>query len=260
MKAFLVALLVAVVSAVITGQAGAADQTTGWKQSGVIAANEARQAAAADQEFVYAIDNKVVVKYNRQTGEQIATSTGDALHLNSGFFHNGKLYCAHSNYPMKPEQSIVKVLDVQTMELTDAKDFGDSKHGSLTVVLQDQGAWWCVFARYGDDNHKTVLVKYTPEWKESGVWTFPESVVSQLGKYSISGAIWKDSMLLATGHDDPVLFRLQLPDSGSVLKHVDTVDAPFTGQGIAIDPVTGGLIGINRKNRQVIFAIPDHLN
>ncbi|WP_437194265.1 endonuclease [Planctomicrobium sp. SH527] len=255
----LIVLFVAVVSGVLTGQAGAADQTSGWKQSGTISAVEARQAAAADHEFVYAIDNKVVVKYNRRTGERLAESTGDALHLNSGFFHNGKMYCAHSNYPMKPEQSIVKVLDVQTMELTDAKDFGDSQHGSLTVVLFHQDAWWCVFARYGDENQKTVLVKYTPSWKESGVWTFPESVVSRLGKYSISGGVWKDSMLLTTGHDDPVLFRLQLPQEGCVLTHVDSVDAPFTGQGIAVDPVTGGLVGINRKNRQVIFAISDML-
>jgi hypothetical protein len=30
--------------------------------------------------------------------------------------------------------------------------------------------------------------------------------------------------------------------------------APFTGQGIADDPATGGLVGIDRKQRQIVFA------
>jgi hypothetical protein len=32
------------------------------------------------------------------------------------------------------------------------------------------------------------------------------------------------------------------------------VAAPFTGQGIAPDPVSGGLVGIDRKNRQILLA------
>ena len=51
-----------------------------------------------------------------------------------------------------------------------------------------------------------------------------------------------------------VLFRLQLPTEGSVLEYLDSEPAPFTGQGIAHDPVTSGLIGIHRGKRQLIFA------
>ena len=40
----------------------------------------------------------------------------DAKHLNSGFFHDGKLYCAHSNYPKLPESSQLMVLDPDTMK------------------------------------------------------------------------------------------------------------------------------------------------
>jgi hypothetical protein len=30
--------------------------------------------------------------------------------------------------------------------------------------------------------------------------------------------------------------------------------APFSGQGIAFDPVTDGLIGIHRAKRKIVFA------
>src|SRR5687768_12652021 len=93
-------------------------QSTGvvaWKAISSIAAPEANQAAAVDGRFAYAIDNKVIAKYDRISGERVAVSTGSASHLNSGFFYDGKLYCAHSNYPRKPEQSEIKVLDPETM-------------------------------------------------------------------------------------------------------------------------------------------------
>jgi hypothetical protein len=82
-----------------------------YAQATVLAAPEANQAAAADEQFVYAIDNSVIAKYDRATGKRLAVSTGEAKHLNSGFLWKGKLYCAHSNYPRKPEQSEIMVLD-----------------------------------------------------------------------------------------------------------------------------------------------------
>ncbi len=229
-----------------------------WEQTGSIAAPEARQAAAADEKSVYAIDNKVVVRYDRETGEKLATSTGPAWHLNSGFILDVKMYCAHSNYPMKPEQSEIKVLDLQSMELSEFKSFPDPP-GSITVVLKKDGHWWCVFAHYKEDNAKTLLVKYDDKWNELARWTFPESVISGLGNYSISGAIWSGEELLATGHDEKLIYRLQVPEGSSVVRHLGTVKAPFTGQGIAVDPNTGGLIGINRKNKEVLFAMPKQM-
>jgi hypothetical protein len=234
----------------------AAESVAGWEQTAVLPAPEAHQAAAADENFVYAINNTTVARYDRNSGERIAVSRGAAQHLNSGFFHEGKLYCAHSNYPRKPERGEIKVLDLETMELTTFKDFGESPHGSLTWAIHEDGHWWCNFAHYGEDNHRTVLVKFDEDWQERGSWTYPPDVLSDLGRYSVSGAIWQDGLLLATGHDKQVVYRLKLPQRGSVLQSVDTVPAPFTGQGIAADPKTNGLVGINRAKRQIVFAQP----
>jgi hypothetical protein len=243
-----------VLASVVPARAAEPD---GWKQTAVLPAREAHQAAAADERFVYAINNTTVARYDRETGKRVAVSRGPARHLNSGFLHKGKLYCAHSNYPQKPDRSDIKVLDLETMELTTFKDFGESPHGSLTWAVFEDGHWWCNFARYDDENHRTVLVKYDDRWREQGTWTYPPEVVADLGRYSISGAIWRDGLLLATGHDKQVLYRLRLPEQGDVLEHVDTVPAPFTGQGIADDPKTGGLVGINRAKRLIVFAQAD---
>lgn len=233
----------------------AKDTDCAWKQTAVLNAPEAFQAAAADNRYVYAITNQRIAKYDRVTQRLVARSEGDAHHLNSGFLHEGKLYCAHSNYPLKSESSIIKVLDLKTMQLSDFHDFGHSVHGSLTVALFKDNAWWCVFAVYGkEENARTALVKFDQAWNEKQVWTFPESVVSDLGSSSISGGIWWDDEFLATGHDKKVLYRLKLPQTGTVLEHLATCETPFPGQGIAIDPKTGGLVGINRTNRQVVFA------
>jgi hypothetical protein len=66
-------------------------------QTATLAAPEANQAAAADERFVYAIDSTLVAKYDRTTKERIAISTGEAKHLNSGFFWRGKLYWPDRN-------------------------------------------------------------------------------------------------------------------------------------------------------------------
>ena len=224
-----------------------------WRETAVLAAPEAFQAAAADDSHVYAIANSKIAKYDRATGRPLATSSGPAQHLNSGFLWNGKLYAAHSNYPRLPEKSEIKVLDPATMQLTTFKDFGNYG-GSLTWAVREGDHWWCNFARYGDANAQTFLVKFDDQWREQGRWTYPQEVIRELGRNSLSGGIWREGSLLVTGHDDPVLFRLQLPTEGSVLKLVEKQGAPFSGQGFAADPKTGGLLGIRRSKRQVVFA------
>src|SRR5262245_45558382 len=97
-----------------------------WKQTGALEAPEAVQAAAADERHVYAIANSIVARYDRQTGQRLAISSGEAFHLNSGFLWKGRLFCAHSNYPKKPERSEIKILDLVSMKLETFKDFGDS--------------------------------------------------------------------------------------------------------------------------------------
>jgi len=234
-----------------------AAEPVGWKQTAMLAAPEAFQAAAADDKHVYATTNDHVARYDRASGKRVASSTGGAKHLNSGFLWQGKLYCAHSNYPLKPEQSEIKVLDLDSLALTTHKDFGNFG-GSLTWAVRHDGHWWCNFARYGADNGQTFVVKLTDEWREAGRWTYPPEVIGQLGRNSLSGGLWHNGSLLVTGHDDPLLFRLELPEEGTVLKLIEKQPVPFTGQGLAMDPTTGGLVGINRAKRQVVFASPEN--
>lgn len=224
-----------------------------WSTTKELRAPEAFQAAAVDKQHIYAIASTSVAKYDRRSGERIDVSTGDAKHLNSGFLWKEKLLCAHSNYPLIPEQSEIKVLDPVSMKLSTFHNFGDFG-GSLVWVIRHEDHWWCNFARYGDRNSETFLVRFDDQWKECGRWTYPEQVVDRLGQYSLSGGLWLGNELLATGHTKPELYRLRLPAEGNVLEFVERQSVPFTGQGIALDPVTGELVGISRVDRKVIFA------
>jgi hypothetical protein len=214
---------------------------------------DATQAAAADEKHVYAISNRRIAQYERESGKLVGISSGEAEHLNSGVFHEGKLYCAHSNYPKKPEESDIRVYDPETRKLTIYHMFMRPP-GSLTWCLPRNNEWWCHFAHYGPDNAKSLLIRYDADWKERGRWTYPKELVADWGKHSLSGAIWEGDTLLATNHDDPILYRLRVPNAGNVMEVVEVIEAPFTGQGIATDPKTGGLVGISRPKRQIIFA------
>jgi len=225
-----------------------------WAVAREISASEAVQAAAADEQAFYAISSTKIAKYDRKTGERVAVSQGKAEHLNSGFFWKGQLYCAHSNYPRVPEKSKIMALDPKTMQLSTFKDFGNAG-GSLTWAIRHQGSWWCNFAKYGPDNASTFLVRYDDAWNETGRWSYPAEVFSELHNYSFSGGIWHEDSLLLTGHDDPVLFRFTL-DSSNRLTLVEKQKIPFTGQGIAIDPITQGLVGIDRARRKIIQSKP----
>ena len=227
--------------------------TNAWQTVKELSTREAFQAAAADGEFVYAIASRQVAKYDRETGERIALSSGEAEHLNSGVLWRGKLLCAHSNYPQTPEHSEIKALNPRTMKLSTFQDFGNYG-GSLVWVVWHDDHWWCNFARYGDKNVETFLVRFNEGWIETGRWSYPQSVIDHLGNYSLSGGLWFRDELLVTGHDKQELYRLRLPASGTVLEFIGRENVPFTGQGIAVDFATGGLVGISRAERKVIFV------
>ena len=218
-----------------------------------IASPLANQAAAVDEQFIYAVDDAIIARYDRASGKELARSSGPAQHLNSGFLWQGKLYCAHSNFPKKPHQSDIRVLDPDTMKLTIFHAFEDPP-GSLTWAVRRGDHWWCCFAHYGKDNGKSFLVEYGDGWKEIGRWTFPPLLVADWGNYSLSGGIWQGEDLLTTGHDKKVIYRLRVPKEGKVVEVLDVIPSPFPGQGIATDPKSGGLVGIDRAKRQVLFA------
>jgi len=227
--------------------------TPAMRPVGSLRAPEAEQAAAADGRFVYAVSSNLIAKYDRSTNERLAVSTGDARHLNSAFLSDGMLYCAHSNYPQKPERSEIKILDPGTMKLSTFKNF-ECSNGSLTWAVREDGVWWCTFAFYGADNAKTRLVKFDSEWRELRSWVYPAEVVKDLGNYSISGGVWRDGTLLATGHDRRVIYRLGLPERGDSLELLGLIRSPFPGQGISTDVNGRALVGIDRGRKQVIFA------
>lgn len=234
-----------------------AEDGNSWREVQSFKVPEAKQAAACDAKHFYAIENSIIAKYDRRSGQRLAISTGKAQHLNSALLWQGSLLCAHSNYPNLPEQSEVMSLDLNTMKLSTLQNFGNYG-GSLTWVLHKGNAWWCNFAHYGDQNHRTFLAKFDEQWNETERWEYPDELVSQLGKYSLSGGVWLGEELLVTGHDAKEVYRLGIPTSGRKLIYFGKQDAPFTGQGIAMDPISDAakptMIGIDRANRKVIFA------
>lgn len=227
-----------------------------YLESRSVSSQHATQAAAANERFIFAVASRVVAKIDRESGEELAISEGEALHLNSAVILDGKVYSAHSNFPKKPEEGDIRVLDPETMKLRIFHEFVDPP-GSLTWALAKDGDWWCHFAHYGKDNARSVLVRYDAQWKVTGRWTYPPELVKEWGKMSLSGGIWQGDELLVTGHDEKLIYRLKVPAEDGVVRWVSIHPSPFPGQGIAVDTRTGGLVGIDRKRRAVVFAKPE---
>ena len=226
----------------------------GWEAAGSIASEHATQAAAADAKFAYAVSNTTVAQYDRTTGKQIQTGTmPDAKHLNSAYVHDGKIYCAHSNYPKTPHESDIRVFDPATGKLTLFHRFREPP-GSLVWCVVRDGRWWCCFAHYGNENAKTALVEFADGFRERRRWTFPNEVVADWDGMSTSGGIWDGDSLIVSHHHFRVLYRLTVPKVGDELQFVEALRCPFPGQGIAIDPKTGGLVGIDRGKKSIVFA------
>ena len=237
----------------VIGVLAKADDGSAWKETRRFASPQAVQAAVAYNQFVYAIDSRSITKHERSSGKAVAESTGEAVHLNSGFVWRGKILCAHSNYPQRPEQSQIMALDPKTMQLSTWRDFGDYG-GSLTWIVRRNVNWLCNFARYEDRNHETFLVEFNDDFEEIRRWRYPMVVISKLGKYSLSGGVWLNDRLSVTGHDEQEIYELQIPGRGEFLEYKRTVKVPFTGQGFAVDDQSKGLVGISRSERQVIFV------
>lgn len=229
------------------------------------AAPEAGQAVAVDQAHFFAITNSKIARYDRQTGEQTAVWSADEQrplqHLNSGIVRDGKLYCAHSNYPEFPEASSIEVWDTDLNHI-DSHSLGVLE-GSLTWIEPDDDGWWAVFAHYSKrvnenphakNNRWTTLVRFDKQWRRTAGWVFPQDVLDRFEPHSCSGGGWgPDGRLYCTGHDRGEIYQLELPTAGSTLRLTGTFRAPITGQGIAFDN-DGHLLGINRARRQVVVA------
>jgi len=231
-----------------------------------IPAPEANQAVAVDAEFLYAIGNHVIGKYEKDTGRRVAgwqCENGKPLtHLDSGVIHEGVLYCAHSNYPGVPMVSSIEMWDAKTLQHSATFSFGIGP-GSATWIDIRNGFRYVTFAHYsgtgdepGRDPRWTTLIRFDSDWRQRDAWVFPEEVVSRLGRMSISGGVFApDGKLFCTGHDNPELYVLGLPEGGSALVLRDIIPTTIHGQGIALDPGDPNLLyGIDRPKREIIVA------
>jgi hypothetical protein len=223
---------------------------------------EARQAVGVDDTAFYAVDNTAIAKYDKKTGQRLAEWDGagtGAIHLDSAVVVDGKLYAAHSNYPDWPMASSIEVWDAATLKHIESHSLGIER-GSLTWLDRDaKGQWWGVFANYNrvfdkspiayGNKYNTQLVRFDADWRVAEAWIFPDALVEKFDDMSNSGGSWgPDGRLYVTGHDNPELYVIELPEIGATLKWVGTIPAEIGGQGFAFDHSQPGVIyGIIRK-------------
>ncbi len=228
-------------------------------------APEARQAVAVSERHFYAIGNRVIAKYDKQGGRRLAAwegpEGGPIRHLNSGVVVDGRLYCAHSNYPDIPMTGSVEIWDAETLEHVGSHSFG-AGGGSLTWIDHHAGFWWAGFAQYsgdkaepGKDTSWTQVVQLDERWQRLQGWVFPREVIDRFRPMSNSGASWgPDGLLYCTGHDHNEVYAMRLPKLGSTLELLRVVPVASFGQGMAWDRTPGAgrdLWGIVRDQRAV---------
>lgn len=229
-------------------------------------APEARQGVAVDAQYVYAVSNWTIGKYDKRSGERVALWEGDKAqfpHINSCTviaLETAQLVCANSNFPSVPQWSSVEFFDPVKLQHVRSVPLGPGR-GSLTWVERRDGAWWATFANYDGkggepprDHRNTVLIRFDDEWRRTQSWSFPATVLDRFMPMSSSGGgFGPDGRLYVTGHDHPELYILELPEAGAVLKHVGTISVPTEGQAIDWDEsAPGELYGITRQGRQIV--------
>jgi hypothetical protein len=210
---------------------------------------EANQAVGVDEKHFYAIDNQVIGKYDKKSGKLVkrwqGPKEGPILHLDSAMVMDGKLYCAHSNYPEWPMTSSLEVWDAATLEHVGSHSFG-IQYGSLTWVDWHDGHWWMGFANYDKpfgpnkskygDKRNTLVVKMTRDYRAVEAWTLPKVLLDKFEDMSNSGGSWgADGELYLTGHDPAELYRVRFPKAGSVLELAEVIPMNIRGQGVAWD-------------------------
>lgn len=241
-----------------------------WKYVDIrrIPAPEARQGVAVDDEYLYVISNHALGKYRKTTGERVGgweCPEGDPLtHLNAGIVHEGRLYCAHSNYPGVPHLSSVEIWDTATMRHVGSHSFGRAD-GSFTWLDRHNGRWIACFVHYGGKGGEpsrgpewTRLVEFDDDWRQTGGWAFPENLMQKLAArgFSVSGgAFGPGGHLFVTGHDDTALFVLAMPEAGPTLKWVATIPISAQGQAFSWDPREPSLLyTLSKAGREILVG------
>ncbi len=245
-------------------------EANGWRFAELrrFKAEEARQGVAVDADYCYVIANHSLGKYRKATGERVAgweCPEGEPLtHLNAGVVHEGRLYCAHSNYPGVPNLSSVEIWDTATMKHVGTRSFG-RYDGSLTWLDRRNGRWVACFVHYANRGGEpgrgpewSRLVEFDDEWRQTGGWAFPTDLVKMLSGrgYSCSGgAFGPGGFLYVTGHDEKELYVLAMPEAGPTLKWIATIPISAEGQAFAWDPDEPGMFySLLKRDREVIIG------
>ncbi len=248
--------------ALITGE--------GWRYEELrrLPAEEARQGVACDGDHVYAINNYEIGRYRLSDGQRVGRWAGEAggpiIHLNAGIVRDGRLICAHSNFPGVPMQSSIEIWDTETMEHVGSRSLGRTD-GSLTWIDRRNNRWIACFVHYGRRGGEpgrgpewTHLVEFDDEGRRLGGWTFPAELIARVGErgYSISGgAIGPGGYLYVTGHDHPELYVLEFPRQGTALRWVTTLSVAGEGQAFGWDPRDPGILYmLARGSREIIVG------
>lgn len=234
-------------------------------------ADNAYQAVAVGQDAFYAISNVRLTRHDKNTGRVLQQwDDGSQLnsplsHLDSGVVLDEKLYSAHSNYPGWPMTSSVEVWDMGNMQHIESHSFGVML-GSFTWLDRYNGSWWGAFANYDivqrgmtepyGETRNTVMVQFDDDFEVLQSWSLPAEILRRMSPMSNSGGSWgSDGYLYLSGHDDPEIYVMALPEVGSELDWLATVRLPgLNGQGIAWDRSTEDSIlwAILRSTRQVL--------
>ena len=235
---------------------------------------DANQGVAVDRRSFYAVDNSEVTRHSRRTGRPLlqlaGAEDGPLEHLDSGVVVGKRLYAAHSNYDESPMESSIEILDTRTMRHVGSHSFGIGR-GSLTWLDRHAGAWWAGFANYDKvpdgasepygGTYNTQVVRLDDDFQVTDSWTIPKPILDRFAPMSNSGGSWgPDGRLWLTGHDLGEAYVMTLPEAGSELRWVATVELPgVEGQGIAWDRRGGSasLWAIRRSTSQVLrYAVP----
>ena len=224
-------------------------------------AAEANQGVAVDAEHYYAIDGAALGKYRKSDGSMVArwsAPAGSGLrHLNAGVVVDGRLYCAHSNFPLKPDESSVEIFDLAALTPVDRHVFV-APPGSLTWAIPYEGGWLACFAHYPATSQvaRSRLVAYDRDWRALREWSFAPEVLAKFGRMSCSGGgLGPDGKVGVTGHDARELYILHLSAGGGVASLAAVRPFPGEGQAFAWDPARPGeLAAISRKRRVIVVA------
>jgi len=220
-------------------------------------AEEAKQGVAVDEQHFYAITNNALGKYRKDIGARVATWKGELKHLNAGLVLDGKLYCAHSNFPDMPEQSTVEIWETATLKHVKTHRF-EKPPGSLTWIDRRGDHWFACFAHYKKTSDPALsrVVKFDANWKPLATYTFPAKLIEHFGSNSSSGGSFgPGGHLFVTGHDAKLLYVLDVPDKEGELAWRDTIEISAAGQAFAWDRKDPGILySIMRKTKEVIVS------